>query len=129
VNSLSTGGQASFNADMRMRAWPRCLARDEDTGVWCQQRPSHGVLCAPHAWEFQSDEAAKAATRLVRAGFVLKDPSSSRPRRWWAALQLRRARSLRQHLLHSMAGFERSQSADVFLREAFVPERWDEQGR
>jgi hypothetical protein len=109
--------------------WPRCLARDDDTGVWCQQRPSHGVFCAAHAWEIQCDEAAKAATRLVQAGFVLKDPLATASRRWWAALQVRRARSLREHLLNSMAGFERSRPGDAFAPEALVLDRWNEHRR
>jgi hypothetical protein len=52
-----------------------------------------------HAWEFRCDEAAKAATRLARARLVVRNPSATPWRRRWAALEMRRARSLRRRLL------------------------------
>jgi hypothetical protein len=84
---------------MHARAWTRCLARDTGSNGWCQRRPSDGVFCKQHAWEFRCDEAAKAATRLARAFLVLRDPSAPPLRRWWATLEVRRARSLRRSLL------------------------------
>lgn len=106
MNCLYTNGRQSFNDGMHARTWTRCLARDAETGAWCQRRPSHGVFCPPHAWDFQCDEAAKAATRLARARLVLGDPSATPFQRWWPALQAHRARSLRRSLLSAIAGFE-----------------------
>ena len=96
--------------NMYARPWTRCLAQDAETGAWCQRRPSQGVFCPSHAWDFQCDEAAKAATRLARARLVLRDPSATPSQRWWAVLRARRASSLRRDLLDAMAGFERPHS-------------------
>lgn len=86
---------------MRSRSWNCCLTRDAVTGAWCRARPSKGVLCSEHAEEFRADEAAKAATRLQRARLAVWDPSTTPLRRWWARVQIRRARSLRRSLLAS----------------------------
>jgi len=90
------------------RSWNRCLAFDPESGAWCRRRPSDGVFCPPHAWEFRCDEAAKAATRLVRAELVVRNPSASPFQRWWAERQAGRARSLRQVLLADIEGTEGS---------------------
>ena len=84
---------------MQARPWNRCLALNAATGGWCPHQPSDGVFCSPHAREFRCDEAAKAATRLVLARLVLRDPSATRWQRWRAQRQTRRARSLRHVLL------------------------------
>jgi hypothetical protein len=94
-----TGARPSFNGGMHARAWARCLARDTESNGWCRRRPSDGVFCVHHAWEFRCDEAAKAATRLARAQLALRNPSAVALRRWWARLEVRRARSLRRSLL------------------------------
>ena len=122
VNPLCARAGLSFNASMHVRTWTRCMARDAETGAWCQHRPTHGVFCASHVWDFQCDEAAKAATRLVQAGLVLKDPSAPTLHRWRAALQAHRARSLRRYLLNAMAGLERSHPDTVFAPDDLVPD-------
>jgi hypothetical protein len=94
----------SLNGQMHARSWNRCLAYHPDTGVWCGLGRSDGVFCPTHAREFRSDEAAKAATRLVGSRFVLQDPSAPRSQRWLAAWRVRRARSLRRVLLVEIDG-------------------------
>jgi len=79
VNPLFTADRRSFNGGMHSRSWNRCLAQDAETGAWCQHRPSHSVFCPSHAWDFQCDEAAQAATRLARARLVLRDPVATFP--------------------------------------------------
>jgi hypothetical protein len=111
---------------MHARTWTRCLAQDAKTGAWCQHRPSHGVFCSSHAWEFQCDEAAKAATRLARARLVLRDPSATPLQQWWAALQARRARSLRRSLLGAIAGFEDTDADIALAPESHVSDGWNE---
>jgi hypothetical protein len=110
---------------MHSLIWTRCLAQDE-TGAWCQHRPSHGVFCPSHAWEFQCDEAAKAATRLARARLVLRDPSATPFQQWRAALQARRARSLRRSLLGAIATFEDTETDVALTPEGLV---WDGENR
>jgi hypothetical protein len=97
---------------MHARSWNRCLAFTPETGAWCQHRPSDGVFCPSHAWEFRCDEAAKAATRLARAELVLRDPSVSPLQRWWAERQAGRTRSLRKVLL---AEIDRSDGSDAAI--------------
>jgi hypothetical protein len=99
VKPVPLGAHPSFNGRMHARAWARCLARDTGSNGWCQRRPSDGVFCMQHAWEFRCDEADKAATRVARARLVLCNPSAPPWRRRWAALEMRRARSLRRSLL------------------------------
>ncbi len=84
---------------MHTRSWNRCLAFDPETGAWCRHRPSDGVFCPSHAWEFRCDEAAKAATRLARAEIVVRDASVTPWQRWWAERQASRARALRRALV------------------------------
>jgi hypothetical protein len=84
---------------MHARSWKHCLAFSPETGEWCRQRPSDGVFCPSHAREFRCHEAAKAATRLVRAQLVLRNQSATPWQQWRAERQTRRARSLRQVLL------------------------------
>ena len=105
------------------RTWTRCLAHDAETGTWCPHRPSHGVFCSTHAWEFQCDEAAKAATRLARARLVLRDPSATPFQQWWAALQARRARSLRRSLFGAITDFENGGEMHVIESDAMRSER------
>jgi hypothetical protein len=97
---------------MHPRSWNRCLAFNPETGAWCQRRPSDGVLCASHAWEFRCDEAAKAATRLARAELVLREPSATPVQRWRAGRQAGRARSLREVLL---AEIDRTDGSDAAI--------------
>jgi hypothetical protein len=96
---------------MRVRSWNRCLAFNSDTGAWCQHRPSDGVFCPSHAREFRSDEAAKAATRLVRAELVRRDPSATPWQRWRSERQAARARSLRTVLLAEIDRTDESSAA------------------
>jgi hypothetical protein len=91
---------------MQARSWNRCLAFSPETGEWCPHRPSDGVFCPSHAREFRCNEAAQAATRLVRAQLILRDPAATRWQRWRAERQRRRARSLRQVLLAEIDDFE-----------------------
>ncbi len=110
---------------MHSRSWSLCLAQDPVTGAWCQSRPSQGVFCAPHAAEFCRDEAAKAATRLLRARLEVWDPSTPPLRRWLASVRIRRARSLRRNLLERVAIADgddldlSDQSEDFMLPEDF----------
>jgi hypothetical protein len=108
---------------MHSRSWNRCLALDPMSGAWCRGRPSDGVLCSSHATEFRADEAAKAATRLARARLVVWDPSTTPIRKWWATVQLRRARSLRRNLLAKVARAEGNDSdiADLSM-DLVLPE-------
>jgi hypothetical protein len=106
---------------MHVRSWAHCLAHDPDTDTWCRRRPSTGVFCASHALEFQCDEAAKAATRLARARFLLKDPSATRVQRWGAALSARRARSLRRSLSAKIAKAEGTRSGHGMPLGDYVP--------
>ena len=99
VNTVSLSEDPTFNGGMHARAWTRCLARDTEFDGWCQRRPSDGVFCIKHTWEFRCDEAARAATRLAHAQLILRNPSTTPLRRWWATLEVRRARSLRRSLL------------------------------
>jgi hypothetical protein len=89
---------------MHAHSWNRCLAFHPETGEWCHRRSSDGVFCPVHAREFRCDEAAKAATRLARAELVLRDASATPWRRWRAAWQVSRARSLRQALFAGIDG-------------------------
>jgi len=91
---------------MHVRSWPHCLATETDTGAWCRRRPTEGVFCARHAWEFRWDEAAKAATRLARARLVLSDPAARPWQRWRSTLQAARALSLHRSLLAKIEGAE-----------------------
>lgn len=94
--------------------------QDPVTGTWCQRRPSEGVLCPSHASEFRFDEAAKAATRLARARFLVWDPSTTPFRRWWATVQIRRTRSLRRSLLAKVAKAEGNDAETALLSEVLV---------
>ena len=108
--------------DMHGRSWARCLAQDTETGAWCGNRPSHGVFCPTHALDFQCNEMAQAATRLIRARLVLRDPAATTFQRWLAVIQARRADALRRYLLVAISGFE-----GTYLGVALAPEglMWD----
>jgi len=110
---------------MHSHSWNRCLAQNAETGAWCQHRPSYGVLCPSHAWEFQCDQAAKAATRLARARIVLRDPSATPFQRWRATLQARRACSLRRSLLAAIASFEATDVEGALAPEGLVSDGRD----
>jgi hypothetical protein len=73
--------------------------------------------------EFQCDEAAKAATRLARARLVLRDPSATPFQQWRAALQARRARSLRRNLLGAIATFEDADAEIALTAEGLLSDR------
>src|ERR1700678_1388450 len=110
---LLNPGRPPLNEGMQARSWHRCLAFDPETGEWCCHRPSDGVFCPSHAREFRCHEAAKAATRLVLALLVLRDPSATQWQRWRAERQTRRARSLRQVLLAEIDGADRFDASAV----------------
>ena len=99
----------------------RCLAHDLVTGAWCHRQPADGVLCPPHASEFRLDEAAKAATRLAHARLVVWDPSSTPFQRWWASVQIRRARSRRRNVLAKVAKAEGHTPDIASLSAGLVP--------
>ena len=91
------------------------MAYDPEAGSWCNHESSVGAFCPTHAREFRCDEAAKLATRLLRAEQVLRDPSTRPSQRWRARRQNRRFRSLRQLLL---AKIERSDGVDTGMTVA-----------
>ena len=100
---------------MHARSWTRCLAFNPETGAWCQHRPSDGVFCPSHAWEFRCDEAAMAATHLARAELILRDPAATSLQRWQAERKAGRARSLRKILL---AEIDRGDGSDAAISVA-----------
>src|ERR1039458_7262169 len=98
-----------FNTSMHAHSLiDSCFARNAETGTECDRPSVDGVLCAEHASEFDGNEAANAAIRLVEALVATRDPETARWQGGWDAFQVRRPRSLHRSLLYAMVRFERN---------------------